>query len=27
VVQEMPADDWGYGGRTQAARTTKTPAL
>jgi 4-oxalocrotonate tautomerase len=27
VVQEMAASDWGYGGRTQAARKSRTPAL
>lgn len=27
VVQEVPASDWGYGGRTQAARQRKTPVL
>jgi 4-oxalocrotonate tautomerase len=28
VVQEVPATDWGYGGRTQAERRqSKTPAL
>jgi 4-oxalocrotonate tautomerase len=27
VVQEVPATDWGYGGRTQAARRSKTPVL
>ena len=25
VVQEVPATDWGYGGRTQAARKSGTP--
>jgi 4-oxalocrotonate tautomerase len=27
VVQEVPASDWGYGGRTQAGRKNKTPVL
>lgn len=27
VVQEVPATDWGYGGRTQAQRKTTTPVL
>jgi 4-oxalocrotonate tautomerase len=27
VVQEVPASDWGYGGRTQAARKSRTPVL
>jgi 4-oxalocrotonate tautomerase len=27
VVQEVAATDWGYGGRTQAARKSKTPVL
>ena len=27
VVAEVPATDWGYGGRTQAARKSKTPVL
>jgi 4-oxalocrotonate tautomerase len=27
VVQEVPATDWGYGGRTQAARKSTTPVL
>jgi 4-oxalocrotonate tautomerase len=27
VVQEVAATDWGYGGRTQAARKSRTPVL
>jgi 4-oxalocrotonate tautomerase len=27
VVQEVQATDWGYGGRTQAARKSRTPVL
>jgi 4-oxalocrotonate tautomerase len=27
VVQEVAATDWGYAGRTQAARKSRTPAL
>ncbi|MEJ8839480.1 tautomerase family protein [Ramlibacter sp. AN1133] len=27
VVQEVPATDWGYGGRTQAARKALAPVL
>jgi 4-oxalocrotonate tautomerase len=27
VVQEVAATDWGYGGRTQAARKSKAPVL
>ncbi|GAB3646405.1 tautomerase family protein [Ramlibacter alkalitolerans] len=27
VVQEVPATDWGYGGRTQAARRMTVPVL
>jgi 4-oxalocrotonate tautomerase len=26
IVQEVPATDWGYGGRTQAQRKMATPA-
>ena len=27
IVRELPASDWGYGGKTQAARGQKAPAL
>jgi 4-oxalocrotonate tautomerase len=27
IVRELPASDWGYGGKTQVARRQKTPAL
>ena len=27
IVRELPASDWGYGGKTQAARRQKAPAI
>lgn len=27
IVRELPASDWGYGGKSQAARRQKAPAL